>query len=295
MRFLRLKHVVEVDRAGSITGAAQALNTTQSTVTKSVAAMEQELGFALFVRRARGVVATEKGREFLTRASRVLSDYEHLVEDSQQEKAEANALLRIGICPAMLQGLLNRAVCQFVERRPEARVHLQGVPAERGLRLLRRGDIDLLIGPIEALSREPEFRVEQLPSIEADLYARKGHPLVGKKKVRPEDLRAYPIIAPDPINPYTDVLLQLLKDGDRPEPIRQLHIVEYFPIVSQMVETTDAVSVIATEYARSNAFRSKFELLDAGLFTGMEMGCAWRTRWLLSPTARTFLHCLKEA
>ena len=294
MRFLRLKHVVEVDRCGSITAAAQALNTTQSTVTKSVAAMEQELGFALFIRRARGVAATEKGREFLNRASRVLSDYEHLVEDSQQDKAAANALLRIGICPAMLQGLLNRAVCKFVERRPEARVHLQGVPAERGLRLLRRGDIDLLIAPLETISREPEFRVEQLPSIDADLYVRKGHALTRKKKIVPEDIRAYPIVAPDPVNPYTDTLVQLLKDGDRPEPIRQLHIIEYFPIVSRMVETTDAVSVIATEYAQSNAFKSRFHLLNAGLFRPLEMGCAWRTRWLLSPTARSFLHCLKE-
>ena len=100
MRFTRLKHVVEVDRNGSITAAANALNTTQSTVTKSVAAMEQELGFSLFVRKARGVVATEKGQEFLTRASRVLSDFEQLVTDVRAQQEEANTLLRIGVSPA---------------------------------------------------------------------------------------------------------------------------------------------------------------------------------------------------
>ena len=294
MRFLRLKQVVEVDRCGSITGAAKVLNTTQSTLTKSVAAMEQELGFALFVRRARGIATTEKGREFLTRASRVLSDYEHLVEDSRREQATANALLRIGICPAMLQGLLNRAICNFVQRRPEARVHLQGVAAERGTHRLHRGDVDLLIGPIETLSRESEFRVEKIPSIEADLYVRKGHELTKKKKVTQEDIRAYPIVAPDPINPYTDTLLQLLTDTDGLEPMRQLHIVEYFPIVSQMVETTDAVSVISKEYAKAKAFRSKFQLLNTDLFPPMEMGCAWRTRWMPSPAARSFIHCLNQ-
>ncbi|MCA8902379.1 MAG: LysR family transcriptional regulator [Hyphomonas sp.] len=292
MRFLRLRHVVEVDRQGSITAAANALNTTQSTVTKSVAAMEQEVGYALFVRKARGVTATEKGREFLNRASRVLSDVEHLIEDSRSEKAAADSLLRIGVCPGLLQGLLNRAMCKVIQKHANTRLQLQAVSAERGVLLLQRGDVDLLVGPKEMLVRHPEFVFEATRPIEASLYVRKGHPLTKKAVVKREHLRAYPIIAPAPMNIYTDVLMGLVADQNNKDPLRQLHIVEYFPMAAQIVETTDAVSVISKDYAGTKSFRRRFDLVDLEVFELLEMGCAWHTRWLPSRSARLFVSAL---
>lgn len=295
MRFSRLKHVVEVDRYGSITAAAGALNTTQSTVTKSVAAMEQELGFSLFQRRARGVVATEKGREFLTRASRVISDYEHLVEDSRRDKTASNALLRIGVCPTLLQGLLNHAITELIQSRSNVRVQLQAVGVERGVLLLQRGDVDLLFGPTETLSRESEFKVEPVDAIEAGLYVRKHHKLAKKKKVTRDDVRGFPIIASDYLDPYTNEILQILKEKTDQDPMRQLHILEYFPIVSRVVETTDSISFISKNYASTRAFRDKFVLLNIDIFKPLAMCCAWRTRWLPSRDARLFISYLKTS
>ena len=36
-----------------------------------------------------------------------------------------------------------------------------------------------------------------------------------------------------------------------------------------------------------------FKLLDIDIFTTLEMGCAWRTRWLLGRAARLFVQALK--
>ena len=55
----KLRHVIAVDRAGSITKAANLLNITQSSVTKSVAEIEREIGCDLFDRKSRGVVTTD--------------------------------------------------------------------------------------------------------------------------------------------------------------------------------------------------------------------------------------------
>ncbi len=52
-------------RLGSLTLAAAALNLTQSAISRQVKALEQELGFALFIRRAREIELTAAGREFL--------------------------------------------------------------------------------------------------------------------------------------------------------------------------------------------------------------------------------------
>lgn len=289
MRFTRLKHVVEVDRYGSITAAASRLNTTQSTVTKSVAAMEQDLGFALFTRRTRGVVATDKGREFIDRASRILYDYERLVDDSRKGQDSANALLRIGVCPALLQGLFNRAVCGLVEARPDIRIQLQAIPIERGVRLLHRGDVDLLIGPLDILSSEHEFKLESIPSIEAGLYVRKGHKLANKKDVTGKDIWDYPVITTDPLNPYSEELMQIAREVDPGDPMRRFHLVNYFPLIARMVLSSDAVSVISKAYAQSRAFKDKFKLLDIDLFEPLSMCCAWRSRWLPTRSARLFI------
>lgn len=293
MRFTRLKHVVQVDRSGSISAAAANLHTTQSSVTKSLAAMEQELGYALFERKARGVTPTEKGRAFLNRAAHILSDYERLIEDSREDRAAATALFRIGVCPALLQGLLNHAICTVIAQYPAVRIQLHAVSPERGIELLNRGDLDILVGPLDAIGGEAEFRYEQVAAIEAGLYVRKGHPLDGKAEVTREDIRAYPFIATDLANAYTDKVVALLKEDPAADPLRQLHIVGYYPIIAEIVQSTDAVSVISRRYAASRTFRKRFRLLDLDIFDHLEMGCAWRTHWEPSRIARQFITALK--
>ena len=46
-----------------------------------------------------------------------------------------------------MQGLVNQAIKQLVFRQTELRIHLEAMSAAGGVRALRRGDIDLLVGP----------------------------------------------------------------------------------------------------------------------------------------------------
>lgn len=67
---LRIFH--EVARAGSFSKAAEKLHLTQSTLSRHIASLEQELKTPLFHRHARGVVLTEAG-ELLFRATHEMS------------------------------------------------------------------------------------------------------------------------------------------------------------------------------------------------------------------------------
>ena len=101
----KLRQVVGVDRAGSFSGASKSLHVSQSTLTKAVADVETSLGYALFFRTARGVVATPEGREFLNRAARIVADFDLLIEDTKSQRQNANQRLRVGISPATIEGL----------------------------------------------------------------------------------------------------------------------------------------------------------------------------------------------
>jgi LysR family transcriptional regulator, glycine cleavage system transcriptional activator len=64
----------------SLTQAAVELSLTQSAVSRQVQGLEEELGVALFVRKAREIALTPAGREFLPLVSRVLSDLDNGVD-----------------------------------------------------------------------------------------------------------------------------------------------------------------------------------------------------------------------
>lgn len=72
MNLTHLRYMVEVERLGSITKAAAALYMGQPNLSKAIKEMEREVGIPIFKRSAKGVVATEKGKEFLQYAKAIL-------------------------------------------------------------------------------------------------------------------------------------------------------------------------------------------------------------------------------
>lgn len=70
---LQLKYAVEVEKTGSISKAAENLYMNQPNLSKSIRELEDNIGIAIFDRTAKGVVPTEKGREFLGYARNILS------------------------------------------------------------------------------------------------------------------------------------------------------------------------------------------------------------------------------
>lgn len=78
-----LSFFLAVAEERSIKKAAEKLHKTQPNVTRSIHALEQELGATLFVRSTKGTLLTEEGRFFRDRAEEILL----LVKKSQEEFA----------------------------------------------------------------------------------------------------------------------------------------------------------------------------------------------------------------
>lgn len=73
MTFQQLSFVVEVARCESINKAAERLYTSQSNVSNSIKALEEELGIQIFLRTKKGVSVTGEGREFLSYAQEIIN------------------------------------------------------------------------------------------------------------------------------------------------------------------------------------------------------------------------------
>ena len=92
----RLQLVVAVEAAGSIRGAADLLDVDPSSVSRGIAALEQELGIAITEPDGRGVRVTARGAELADRARRILGDVDDLVAWAGDAAAAGQRSLRIG-------------------------------------------------------------------------------------------------------------------------------------------------------------------------------------------------------
>lgn len=250
---------VNVDQYGSITQAARLMNVTQSAVTKSVADVEREIGYPLFDRRARGVAAADAGRVFIVRARRITADIEQLIEDSRAQRTAREMALRLIICPSSPEGLLNRAVRSFITTSPGCRVHLFASTIERGIEQLRQGDVDICLGARD----------------------------------RQEAITAYPIIVPDLQGPCIERILGLVNPLSVSS-MRQLHILENFPMVAEIVSAPDTIGIVSNGYSTTVAFRQRFKTLPFGLGAPMPLAAATRARWPATRQMTLFMSALEK-
>lgn len=78
MNLTHLKYIVEVEKTGSITKAAQNLYMGQPNLSKAIKELEEEMGITIFKRTTKGVEPTKKGSEFLEYAKKLLSQIDEL-------------------------------------------------------------------------------------------------------------------------------------------------------------------------------------------------------------------------
>ncbi|MGD9864434.1 MAG: LysR family transcriptional regulator [Pseudodonghicola sp.] len=290
----RMRHVIAVAQHGSFTAAANVIGVTQSAVTKSVADLEKEIGYEIFVRTPRGAILTEEGWGFVERATWLLEETEALLAVGAPRRNPFEIVLRIGVAPATLESMLVEPLVALLRRYPKLHLEVAGSNVAHMVQQIRNGVVDVAFGFEAAFQDFPDLQVERIADIESALFVRKGHPLLIKGSVSDVDLSAYSIVILSDTRPYTDRLKAVYQTSDLGEP--QVHIIDYFPLAEQIVATSDAIGVVSYPYAQSLAFRKKYERLklDQPLPRG-GLCCAYPARRKIAPATRAFINSVKKS
>ncbi|MEA1082530.1 LysR family transcriptional regulator [Marinobacter qingdaonensis] len=181
-----------VDRAGSLTAAAERLHLTQSALSHSIRKLEQLLGTDVWVREGRQLRLTQAGEYVLSLANRLLPQLEHAEMLIGQFAKGQRGNLRIGMeCHPCYQWLL-KVVGPYLEQWPGVDVDVKQKFQFGGIGALFSHDIDMLVTP-DPLHRpglvfEPVFDYEQVLVVGAD------HRLAGKAWAEPADLEQESLI-----------------------------------------------------------------------------------------------------
>ena len=208
----RLHYAVAVARIGSITAAAQAVCLTQSAITKSVADLEREIGYSIFYRTSRGVIVTERGRDFIDRATRLLEDARELMKGNLERKDPYSGILRIGVAPASLEWRIVDPLTELLKQHRGIRYTINNASFETIVQQLRSGAVDVAFGFDAAFGEWSDIRREPAGFLNTILFVRKGHPLLRRDQITIAELAEYDFVTPSESRPYGEIIRQIYQE-----------------------------------------------------------------------------------
>jgi len=151
-----LKLFIDVAATGSFSRAAALADLTQSSVSKAVFQLEQELNARLFERTGRGVVLTEAGRILLPRAQALLADAEALGSLAAELTGAVTGIVRLATQPSVSWPLAYDLVVLTRERHPQIRLQIDEGTTHQIEQWLVEGQCDLGV-----LSRTPSAELSE--------------------------------------------------------------------------------------------------------------------------------------
>ncbi|WP_448003067.1 LysR family transcriptional regulator [Agromyces bauzanensis] len=184
-----LRYFLAVCEAGTSHGAAAAVRVAQPSLSRQIRRLEQDLGFELFERSARGLSLTAAGRRFLpvaedllARASQAASTARSIARGTVSDLTVVAAPTTVTdvISPFIVRAGADGVIGNVIEAMPE---HVYAA--------IERGDADFAVG-----TRIPPAELRSMVLGHAYLWAQmpKDHPLAARPSIPIAELTREPLI-----------------------------------------------------------------------------------------------------
>lgn len=179
---------------GSLNRAAERRHVAQSTLSRQLQVLEQQVGGRLFERGPSGVALTAAGHVLADAIRPVLSDFDAAVDSARRTARGQSARLRIGCLMCVAAEYLHPVLGDLRERHPEVRVRLLDLSPGEQIDALRRGEIDLALFGGAGRPRGRDFHLRRLRDVVVLAALPDGHALATCAAVDMADLRQVPFI-----------------------------------------------------------------------------------------------------
>ena len=216
MTLTQLRHFIGLAKAGSFVKASSQLFMTQPALSRSIKALEEELGQLLFDRIGKKIELTAFGRVVLQRSQVLIEEAAQLKNSGKVLGSEDVGHVRLGLSSGPGAMLTAPLMMHFAKHFPNFHVDIVRANTSALTHMLRDRSVDALIVDIRSLRPSPDLSVTQVAEMAGAFMCRKRHPLASLPKVSFADLCRYPVAS----TPLSDELARILTEryGEKAHP-----------------------------------------------------------------------------
>ena len=207
MTLVQLRHLISLAKTGSFSQSAGLLFLTQPALSRSIRALENELGQPLFDRIGRRSELTPFGREAVERAHELVLAADNLRESGQRAGGAEEGVLRIGMGSGPGAMLMTPLLLEMARERPRLRVEISRAGTDQLVQALRERALDALVVDARSLRPSPDLQAACLHDMRGAFMVRKGHPLARRRgSLSFDDVLRYPLAS----TPLSDEVARIL-------------------------------------------------------------------------------------
>ncbi len=191
-----LRYFLAVAREENISRAAEYLNITQPTLSRQLAALEEETGTMLFRRGSKRIILTEEGLLLRRRAQEIVDLADRTMEELNEKEKDISGQLTIGTGGLAANALMIRA-CEIMRQKyPKVHFSIFTGTADLVQERIDSGlaDFGILLEPVSV----EKYSFIRLPEKERWVaLMRINHALADRKQIRVKDLMHQKLVFPE--------------------------------------------------------------------------------------------------
>jgi DNA-binding transcriptional LysR family regulator len=241
MTLVQLRHLLSLAQTGSFSKSAAALFLTQPALSRSIRALEAELGQPLFDRVGRVSELTPFGRDAVERARELVLAADDLRDSGRLADDHQDGVLRVGLGSGPGAMLMTPLLLKVAQERPRLRVEIARAGTDLLVQALRERALDALVVDARSLRPAPDLNTSLVREMRGAFLVRRGHPLLKRRgNLGFDDLLRYPVAS----TPLSDEVARVLVGRYGPQ-ANPAHFVtlscEELPSLVDIARHSDAV------------------------------------------------------
>ncbi len=177
MDLRHLNHLIALAEERHFARAAQRVHLSQPAFSRSIQAIENDLGMRLFDRESGDVRPTPAGAFLIERARRLLFDARCVERDVELYRGAQLGDTAFGVGPFPAATLVQRVLPELRLQHPQVCIRVQVSNWELLLDRLRKEDIEFFVADVRSFPDEPGLNIESLGRQSGRFFVRAQHPL----------------------------------------------------------------------------------------------------------------------
>ena len=191
-----LRYFLTVAKEQSFTKGAEQLHITQPTLSRQLAALEEELGTPLFIRSGRNITLTDEGVLLKRRALEIIDLEERTIDEIRGTEELIDGTITIGCGEFAAVETLAQICRSYKEKYPLVQIAIHTATADTIYEMMSKGLIDVGLF-LEPVSTEGLDYIRITGSDHWVVSMRPDDPMASKEYIEKQDLLDKPLILPE--------------------------------------------------------------------------------------------------